>query len=67
MLEKKNTAVVTAIKIFDILDHIHCWQLCIFSYSKSGRMKPWMKKLGVYVYTFFKINNKVLGVNGARE
>ena len=30
-------------------------------------MKPWMKKLGVYVYTFFKINNKVLGVNGARE
>ena len=24
MLDKKTTAVVTAIQLFDILDHIHC-------------------------------------------
>ena len=27
MLDKKTIAVVTAIQLFDKLDHIHCWQL----------------------------------------
>ena len=33
MLDKKTTTVLTAIQIFEILDHIHCWQFRYFSFS----------------------------------
>ena len=36
MLDKTTTAVVTAIQLFDKLDHIHCWQLWNFSSSSGG-------------------------------
>ena len=39
MLDKKTTAVVAAIQLFDKLDHTHCWQLWNFSSSKSGLQK----------------------------
>ena len=51
MLDKKTTAVVTAVQLFDILDHIHFWQLWNFLLQNQG-YRRWDQKVQKYLAFF---------------